>query len=70
MIADHAHHGEIVLTPVAKDEFRSATWFMPEVKFVRDSEGRVMGMILGGNCVCAAVRAGRSRSQGRISASP
>lgn len=49
LLADHAHHGQIVLTPVAKDQFRGATWFMPEVKFVRDSTGKVSGMIAGGN---------------------
>jgi CubicO group peptidase (beta-lactamase class C family) len=51
LIADHSHHGEIALAPVAKDQFRSATWFMPEVKFSRDATGRVTEMALGGNRV-------------------
>jgi CubicO group peptidase (beta-lactamase class C family) len=51
LLADHSHHGEIALTPVAKDQFRSATWFMPEVKFIRDTTGKVTAMTLGGNRV-------------------
>lgn len=51
LVADHAHHGEIALTPVAKDQFRSASWFMPEVKFSRDGSGNVTAMALGGNRV-------------------
>jgi hypothetical protein len=51
LIADHSHHGEIALTPVAKDQFRSGTWFMPEVKFGRDAAGKVTEMSLGGNRV-------------------
>jgi CubicO group peptidase (beta-lactamase class C family) len=51
LIADHAHHGEIALTPVAKDQFRTSTWFMPEVKFSRDRAGKVTEMTLGGNRV-------------------
>lgn len=51
LIADHAHHGKLPLTPVAKDQFRSATWFMPEVSFDRDAAGKVTGMTIGGNRV-------------------
>lgn len=53
LFADHARHGEIALTPVAKDTLRSAMWFMPEVKFLRDAAGKVTGMTLGGNRVAA-----------------
>lgn len=45
LIADHAHHGEIVLTPTAKDQFRTNAWFMSEVKFVPGA------MIVGGGRV-------------------
>ncbi len=51
LIADHAHHGEIALTPVEKDQFRAASQFMPRVKFVRDRAGKVIAMILGGGRV-------------------
>jgi hypothetical protein len=51
LFADHAHHGEIALSPVSKDEFRSATWFIPEVTFVRDPAGRITGLKMGGNRV-------------------
>jgi CubicO group peptidase (beta-lactamase class C family) len=48
LFADHAHHGEIALTPYAKDEFRSNQWFMSEVKFVPNAMiaggGRVTGI--------------------------
>ena len=53
LVADHAHHGEIALTPVAKDQFRGATFFAQEVNFVRDSTGRVTGMTIGGGRVTA-----------------
>ena len=52
-MADHAHHGEIELTPVAKDQFGSGTWFMPEVKFLRNTAGAVTEMTLGGNRLTA-----------------
>jgi CubicO group peptidase (beta-lactamase class C family) len=45
LYADHAHHGEIALSPVAADQFRSSMWFMPEVKFVPG------GAVLGGGRV-------------------
>jgi CubicO group peptidase (beta-lactamase class C family)/imidazolonepropionase-like amidohydrolase len=45
LIARHMHHGDIALTPTAKDQFHGDAWFTPEVKFV---EG---GMILGGGRV-------------------
>lgn len=51
LFADHAHHGEIALTPVAKDEFKGALWFMQEVKFIRDDAGHVKEMRVGGGRV-------------------
>ncbi len=51
LIADHAHHGEIALRPLAKDEFRTSLWFMPDVKFTRDSAGAVTGVLFGGGRV-------------------
>ncbi|SPF54871.1 hypothetical protein SBA4_6730010 [Candidatus Sulfopaludibacter sp. SbA4] len=53
LIADHAHHGEIALTPAAKDQFRGGTWFMPEVKFLRNGAGAVTAMTLGGSRITA-----------------
>ena len=53
LVADHAHHGEIELTPVAKDQFKGAAWFMQEVKFVRDESGRITGLTVGGGRVSA-----------------
>jgi CubicO group peptidase (beta-lactamase class C family) len=51
--ARHAHHGEIALTPTAKDQFSSEWWFAPQVKFVRDATGNVDGVTLGGGRVTA-----------------
>jgi CubicO group peptidase (beta-lactamase class C family) len=53
LIADHAHHGEIALTPVSKDQFRGAAFFMQEVTFMRDGGGRITGMTVGGGRVTA-----------------
>jgi hypothetical protein len=53
LTAEHAHHGEIPLTPRAKDEFTGGAWFMPEVKFLRDGGGKVSALTLGGNRVTA-----------------
>lgn len=53
LVADHAHHGEIALTPAAKDQFRGGAWFMREAKFVRDGSGRVTGLTVGGGRVSA-----------------
>lgn len=36
---------------VAKDQFRTTTWFMPEVRFGRDAAGKVTEMTIGGNRV-------------------
>jgi CubicO group peptidase (beta-lactamase class C family) len=53
LVADHAHHGEIALTPVSKDQFRGAAFFMQEVTFMRDGGGRITGMTVGGGRVTA-----------------
>jgi hypothetical protein len=53
LVASHAHHGDIALTAVAKDQFRGAAFFMQDVKFVRDGEGRITGMTVGGGRVTA-----------------
>jgi CubicO group peptidase (beta-lactamase class C family) len=53
LVASHAHHGDIALTAVAKDQFRGAAFFMQDVQFVRDGEGRITGMIVGGGRVNA-----------------
>jgi hypothetical protein len=53
LFADHAHHGEIPLSAITKDQFASSAWFMPVVKFVRDKGGAVTGMTLGGGRVTA-----------------
>jgi CubicO group peptidase (beta-lactamase class C family) len=45
LIATHIHHGDITLTPIGKDRFRTNTWFMSEVKFVDGA------MIVGGGRV-------------------
>ena len=53
LVADHAHHGEIALTPLAKDAFRGSTFFTQELNFVRDSAGNVTGLTIGGGRVTA-----------------
>lgn len=53
LIADHIRHGEVELVAVAKDSFRSPSWFMAEVRFVRDGAGKVVAMTLGGGRVNA-----------------
>lgn len=53
LYADHAHHGLITLTAVARDEFKGSEWFMPNVTFVRDGAGHVTGFAVGGGRVSA-----------------
>lgn len=48
LVAFHAHHGVIPLTPKTGDSFRSDQWFMEDVNFVRDKDGRVTAVTLGG----------------------
>jgi CubicO group peptidase (beta-lactamase class C family) len=51
LIADHAHHGEIALSPAAKDQLSGATWFKPEITFLRNSSGKITAVKLGGGRV-------------------
>lgn len=44
LVALHRRHGEIALTPVARDEMRSDEWFLGSIEFVRDGDGRVTGL--------------------------
>jgi CubicO group peptidase (beta-lactamase class C family) len=53
LIADHVHHGEIVLTPKGPDRFTTTEWFVPEVNFLRDATNRISGVTLGGGRVTA-----------------
>jgi hypothetical protein len=48
LIATQAHHGVIHLTPKTKDSFSSDKWFMGEANFVRDRDGHVTAVLLGG----------------------
>lgn len=48
---DHAKHGEVAMTPVDKDTFRTGHWFMPNLTFVRNGEGRLIGFRAGGGRV-------------------
>jgi CubicO group peptidase (beta-lactamase class C family) len=51
LIAIHAHHGVIALTPKAMDSFSADRWFMADVNFLRDGSGRVTAVQLGGGRV-------------------
>ncbi len=46
LIAMHRRHGDIVLLPLLKDEFRGEAWFLREVKFLRDESGAVTEMLI------------------------
>jgi CubicO group peptidase (beta-lactamase class C family) len=51
LIADHAHYGEISLRGLDRDEFQTSMWFMPKVRFTRNSAGTIDGMVAGGGRV-------------------
>ena len=51
LVAQHVRHGEITLTPFAKDLFRGGEWFLQEARFTRDAAGRVTQVTLGGGRV-------------------
>ncbi len=53
LTAQHLRHGEIGLSPAGKDRFNTKEWFMPEVRFLRDSSNSVSGVTLGGGRVTA-----------------
>jgi hypothetical protein len=55
LFASHAHHGDIALTPIAKDQFRGAYFFLQQVRFLRGASGSVTGLTAGGGRV-AGVR--------------
>ena len=40
---DHARHGEVSMTATGRDVFRTGSWFMQTVTFLRDGEGKVKG---------------------------
>lgn len=48
LFAEHVRHGEVSLTPLARDQFTGGQWFMQQVRFARDSSGHVNAMTLGG----------------------
>jgi hypothetical protein len=43
LIANHIRHGEIVLRPLARDQFVGSQWFMQDIRFTRDGSGHVNG---------------------------
>jgi len=51
LFMDHAKHGEAAMTRVGKDTFRTGYWFMQNVTFVRNGEGRLVGFRAGGGRV-------------------
>jgi CubicO group peptidase (beta-lactamase class C family) len=51
LVAEHLRHGEIGLSPAGKDRFSTQEWFMPEVRFLRDSSNSISGLTLGGGRV-------------------
>jgi len=51
LIATQAHHGAITLTPKTTDSFSSDRWFLADVNFLRDKDGRVNAVNLGGGRV-------------------
>ena len=48
LTAEHIRHGSVELLPTMPDQFATRTWFMAEVKFLRDQTGKVSGMTMGG----------------------
>lgn len=46
LTARHLMNDDIVLTPVVRDLFDGDAWFLGEVRFLRDSERRVTGMLV------------------------
>jgi hypothetical protein len=53
LFARHAHHGEVALAPITKDEFSTGWWFASHVKFTRDAAGNISSAALGGGRVAA-----------------
>ena len=44
LIARHRRHGDIAMRPVRADNFRAAPFYFNEIRFERDSQGKVTGM--------------------------
>jgi hypothetical protein len=44
----HVRHGDIELRPTSADTFGGGSWFMSEIRFARDADGRITGMRAGG----------------------
>jgi CubicO group peptidase (beta-lactamase class C family) len=53
LVALNSHHGELPLTATATDQFRSTMSFFTDVKFIRDDNGRVTALTVGGGRVTA-----------------
>jgi CubicO group peptidase (beta-lactamase class C family) len=51
LVGFQAHHGEFGLTPSIRDEFSTTLWFAPTITFLRDKDGQVTGMRIGGGRV-------------------
>jgi CubicO group peptidase (beta-lactamase class C family) len=69
LTAQHVRHGEIALIPASQDRFKTTEWFMPEVRFLRESSNRVSGVTLGGGRV-KAIRFNRKVSTGAGASTP
>jgi CubicO group peptidase (beta-lactamase class C family) len=65
LFALHNHHGEFELTPTLRDHFSSGQWYASRIGFIRDSKGKVTGVILGGGRITGVtfVRKPLERSQ-------
>jgi hypothetical protein len=53
LFASNSHHGEFELTAVTTHNFRSAKFFFQDVTFVRDPQGRVTALTVGGGRLTA-----------------
>lgn len=55
LFIDHAKHGEVPMIPAGKDSFRTTSWFMQTVTFLRDKDGRVTSFKAGGGRIRAII---------------
>ncbi len=51
LVAGHWRNDPAVLSPTGADTFAGDQWFLPEVRFVRDGEGRISGFTVTGGRV-------------------
>jgi len=51
LVAEHWRNSSSFLSPMGDDTFRGDRWWFPEVRFVRDAEGRVTGFTVTGTRV-------------------